>query len=100
LNSCRMGWAVSEGSAVKSTHSSPLLSRKRRGNSDGGISVRTGLPGEKKSARIKIDLQKCGFLTIFKFEINYFEVNIENIELILDKVEKMSIILLETHREY
>jgi hypothetical protein len=39
---------------------------------------------------------KCGFLTIFKHKINYLEVNIENIELILDKVEKAPIILLET----
>ncbi len=51
------------------------------------MSVRMGLLGLKKSARIKIDLQKAGFLIIFKDNINYLEVDIENIELTIDKIE-------------
>jgi hypothetical protein len=95
-----MGWAVSGGSEVKSTQSMPFRSRSRRGNSDEGISVRTGLPGVKKIARIKFSLQKDGFFTIFKVEINYLEVVVENIKLMLDKVKKMFIILIETQRKY
>ncbi len=56
--------------------------------------------GLKKSARIKFDLQKHGFFSIFKDKINYLYFDIENIELVLDKVEKVPIILLETQREY
>jgi hypothetical protein len=33
-------------------------------------------------------------------KINYIDFDIENIELVLDKVEKVPIILLETQREY
>jgi hypothetical protein len=69
-------------------------------NSDGGMSVRTVLLGLKKSARIKFGLQKRGFFNIFKGKINYLDLIIENIELVLDKIEKVPIILLETRREY
>jgi len=43
--------------------------------------------GLKKSARIKIYLQKDEFLIIFKNNINYLEFDIENIELAIDKIE-------------
>jgi len=64
------------------------------------MSVRTGLFGLKKSERIKFDLQEGGFLTIFEKEINYLKEIVENIKLVLDKVKKRPIILLETYREY
>jgi len=95
-----MGWAVSDGSDVKSTQSNPFRSRSKRWNSDGGMSVRTGLLGLKKNARIKFDLRKRGNFIIFKDKINYLYFSIENIELVLDKIEKVPIILLETQREY
>jgi len=58
--------------------------------------VRAGLPSVKKSERIKVGLQKGGLFTIFNYKINYLQVNINIIDLYLDKIEKMPIISLET----
>ncbi len=57
--------------------------------------MRVGLPGEKNMERIMVFASKAGKIELFLRNINYIDVNIDIIKFTIDKIYKLSIILLE-----
>ena len=78
------GEDVSSGSSKKSTHRSERRSRISLGNSEGGISLRIGFPGEKNNVRIMGDSPRSK--VFIKSQMNYIDLGIDIVEYLLDKI--------------